>query len=115
MVSGSLTGMIVGTAGYMSPEQARGRTADQRSDVFAFGCVLYEMLSGRQAFQGEDVSDVLAAVIKTDPDFNLLPANLNPRLHELLRRCLAKNRNQRWHAIGDVRLDIEAIIADPHD
>ncbi|PYS34529.1 MAG: hypothetical protein DMG14_29250, partial [Acidobacteria bacterium] len=84
MLSGSLAGMIVGTAGYMSPEQARGRPADQRSDVFAFGCVLYEMLSGRRAFQGEDVSDVLASVIKTDPDFNSLPTNLNPRFYELL-------------------------------
>src|SRR5215813_4944204 len=92
LLSGSMGGMIIGTAAYMSPEQARGREADQRSDVFAFGCVLYEMLTGRQAFQGEDVSDVLAAVIKADPDFTHLPENLNPRLCELLRRCLAKNR-----------------------
>src|SRR5438876_2166323 len=105
MVSGSLTGMIVGTGGYMSPEQARGRTADQRSDVFAFGCVLYEMLSGRQAFQGEDVSDVLAAVIKVDPKFDFLPADLDPRLVDLLRRCLAKNRKERWYAAGDIRVE----------
>src|SRR5262247_3695874 len=96
MLSESLSGMIVGTAGYMSPEQARGRPADQRSDVFAFGCVLFEMLTGQQAFQGEDVSDVLASVIKGNVDLKLLPANLNPRLNELVRRCLAKDRRHRW-------------------
>ena len=110
MLSGTIGGMIVGTAAYMSPEQARGRAADQRSDVFAFGSVLYEMLTGRQAFQGEDVSEVLASVIKADVDLNLLPPNLmNPRLHQLLRRCLAKDRKKRWYAIGDVRVEIEAI------
>jgi serine/threonine-protein kinase len=114
MLSGTMGGTIVGTAAYMSPEQARGRAADQRSDVFAFGCVLFEMLAGQQAFQGEDVSDVLASVIKTDADFNLLPSNLNPRLCELLRRCLAKNRRERWHAMGDLRIELEAISGDPH-
>jgi serine/threonine protein kinase/Tol biopolymer transport system component len=113
LVSGSMGGMIVGTAAYMSPEQARGREADQRSDVFAFGCVLYEMLTGRQAFQGEDVSDVLASVMKIEPDMNLLPANLSPRLRELLGRCLAKNRKDRWYAVGDLRVELETIIADP--
>src|SRR5262249_24966570 len=93
-----------------SPEQARGREADQRSDVFAFGCVLYEMLTGRQAFRGEDVSDVLAAVLRAEPDLNLLPANLNPRLLELLSRCLAKNRKDRWYAVGDLRVEIETIL-----
>src|SRR5262245_34938145 len=78
MLSGTMGGMIVGTAAYMSPEQARGRPADQRSDVFAFGCVLFEMLAGQQAFQGEDVSDVLASILKGDVDLRLLPANLNP-------------------------------------
>src|SRR5215813_12399443 len=114
LVSGSMGGMIVGTAAYMSPEQARGREADQRSDVFAFGCVLYEMLTGRQAFQGEDVSDVLAAVLRTEPDLNLLPPNLNPRLLELLRRCLAKNRKDRWYAVGDLRVEIETILTESH-
>jgi serine/threonine protein kinase len=97
----------------MSPEQARGRAADQRSDVFAFGCVLFEMLTGQQAFQGEDVSDILASVIKADVDLRLLPADLNPRLNELVRRCLARDRKDRWHAIADVRLELETIIADP--
>src|SRR5262245_3399481 len=113
ILSGTMGGMIVGTAAYMSPEQARGRAADQRTDVFAFGCVLFEMLTGQQAFQGEDVSDVLASVIKVDVDLKLLPANLNPRLNELLRRCLARDRKQRWHAVADVRLELETIIGDP--
>jgi Tol biopolymer transport system component len=111
LISGTMGGTIVGTAAYMSPEQARGRAADQRSDVFAFGCVLYEMLTGRQAFQGEDVSDVLASVIKADTDMSLLPNVLNPRLKELVRRCLAKDRKQRWHAIGDVRIELQNITA----
>src|SRR5215510_2838839 len=106
-------GVILGTAAYMSPEQARGRSADQRSDVFSFGCVLYEMLAGRQAFQGEEVSDVLASVLKTEPDLTLFPPNLNSRIRELLRRCLEKNPKARWHAIADVRVEIEAILADP--
>ena len=114
MLSGTMGGMIVGTAAYMSPEQARGQPADQRSDVFAFGCVLFEMLAGQQAFQGEDISDVLAAVIKGDVNFNSLPSNLSPRLYELLRRSLAKNRRERMQAIGDVRFELDAITADPH-
>jgi serine/threonine-protein kinase len=106
-------GVILGTAAYMSPEQARGRSADQRSDVFSFGCVLYEMLTGRQAFQGEEVSDVLASVLKTEPDLTLLPPNLNSRIRELLRRCLEKNPKARWHAIADVRVEIDAILTNP--
>jgi serine/threonine-protein kinase len=112
LLSGTMGGMIVGTAAYMSPEQARGREADQRSDIFSFGCVLYEMLTGRQGFQGEDVSDVLASVMKIDPDLSVVPPNLNPKLYELLRRCLAKNRKERWYAIGDVRVEIERILAE---
>ena len=110
MVSGSMAGMVLGTAAYMSPEQARGREADQRSDVFAFGCILYEMLSGRQAFQGEDVSEILASVMKVDVDFDRLPSKINPRLVDVLRRCLAKNMKDRWHAIGDVRFELDSVI-----
>jgi eukaryotic-like serine/threonine-protein kinase len=106
-------GVILGTAAYMSPEQARGRKADGRSDVFSFGCVLYEMLTGMQAFQGEEVSDVLASVLKGEPDLGLLPANLNPRVHELLHRCLEKNANRRWQASGDLRIEIENVLANP--
>jgi serine/threonine protein kinase len=113
LVTGSMAGMIVGTAAYMSPEQARGRTADQRSDIFGFGCVVYEMLTGRQAFHGEDVSDILASVMKVDADFNRLPEQLNPRLADLLRRCLAKNRKERWYAVGDIRIEINSILNEP--
>jgi serine/threonine protein kinase len=113
MISAAAGGMILGTAAYMSPEQARGRTADQRSDVFAFGCVLYEMLTGRQAFHGDEVSDVLASVLKTEPDLARLPARLNPRIRELLQRCLHKNPKFRWHAIADVRIELEAIKDQP--
>ena len=112
-ISGTTGGMILGTAAYMSPEQARGREADQRSDIFSFGCVLYEMLTGSQAFQGESVSDVLASVVKAEPDFNRLPKNINPRLHELIRRCLVKSPRDRWYAIGDVRVELERLLADP--
>ena len=85
-VAATNAGLIVGTAAYMSPEQARGFVADSRSDVFALGCVVYEMLTGRQAFQGETVSDILASVLAREPDFALLPKNLSPRLHDLF--CL---------------------------
>src|SRR5437867_1443723 len=107
-------GVIIGTAAYMSPEQARGRNADQRSDVFAFGCVLYEMLTGRQAFDGDDVSDVLASVLKSQPDVSTLPADVNPRLRDLLRRCLEKDPRKRWHCIADMHLEIAAIVAEPY-
>jgi eukaryotic-like serine/threonine-protein kinase len=107
-------GMILGTAGYMSPEQARGHATDARSDIFSFACVFYEMLTGRRTFQGETITDVIASIVARDPDWRAIPANLNPRIEELIRRCLAKNRKDRWHAIADVRVEIEAIIADPH-
>jgi serine/threonine-protein kinase len=107
-------GMILGTAGYMSPEQARGHAADERSDIFSFGCVLYEMLTGRQTFQGETVTDLIASVVAREPDFTALSADLNPRMEDVIRRCVAKNRKDRWHAIADVRVEIQSIIADPH-
>src|SRR5262249_25464797 len=115
MLSAAATnaGMILGTAGYMSPEQARGHYADQRSDIFSFGCVLYEMLTGRQTFPGETVTDIIASIVAREPDFRLLPSNLHPRTEELIRRCLAKNRKERWHAIADVRVELESIMADP--
>ena len=86
-VGGTQEGVILGTATYMSPEQARGRPADKRADVWAFGVVLYEMLTGRRAFEGETISDVLAKVIEREPDWAALPASTPPRLRELLRRC----------------------------
>src|SRR3981081_2555885 len=88
-------GVILGTAAYMSPEQAKGRAADKRSDVWAFGCVLYEMLTGRRAFEGDDVSDTLAAVLRGEPDWNALPANVPSAVRTLVQRCLVKDRRQR--------------------
>jgi eukaryotic-like serine/threonine-protein kinase len=93
-------GVLLGTAAYMSPEQAKGQRADHRSDVFALGAVLYELLSGRRAFDGDSVPDTLAHVIARDPDFAALPPRLNPRLVELLHRCLEKSPRRRWQAMG---------------
>src|SRR5262249_7914738 len=91
-----------------------GHSADQRSDIFSFGCVLYEMLTGRQAFHAETVTETLAAILMRDPDLNALPANLHPKIGELTRRCLTKNRKERWYAVADVRFEIETIMAAPH-
>src|ERR1700730_16547198 len=100
-------GVILGTAAYMSPEQARGRTVDRRTDVWAFGCVLFEMLAGSPPFPGEDISHVLARVIDRDPDWTVLPPTLSPALRTYLRRCLVKDPRQRIRDIGDVRLALE--------
>src|SRR5262249_16162428 len=97
-------GVILGTAAYMSPEQANGLSVNARSDVFSFGSVLYEMLTDRQPFQGRTVSEIIASVLVREPDWNSLPPNLNPRIHELLRRCLEKDPKNRWQASGDVRV-----------
>ena len=107
-------GVVLGTAGYMSPEQAKGNSADQRSDIFSFGCVLYEMLTGRQTFHAETVAETLAAILMREPDLNALPANLHSKIAELIRRCLAKNRKERWYAVADIRLEIATIMADPY-
>ncbi|MDX2152452.1 MAG: protein kinase [Bryobacteraceae bacterium] len=100
-------GVILGTAGYMSPEQARGVPADKRSDIWAFGVLLYELLTGRLTFAGETVADTLAAVLKTDPDFAALPADTPAPLRRLLRRCLQRDRKKRLHDIADARLELE--------
>src|SRR5436190_9836411 len=92
-------GMILGTAAYMAPEQARGRATDKRTDVWAFGCVLFELITGRKAFEGEDVTDIIAAVVRAEPDWNALPATTPDQIRTLLRRCLTKDRRQR---IADV-------------
>ena len=97
-------GMIIGTAAYMSPEQAKGKPVDKRADVWAFGVVLYEMLTGGKAFAGETVSETLADVMKSEPRWDALPADLPPTLHNLVRRCLEKNPTERVRDIGDVRL-----------
>src|SRR5262249_31348863 len=88
-------GIILGTAAYMSPEQAKGRPADKRSDIWAFGCVLYEMLAGKRAFEGEDVSDTLAAILRGEPDWGALPHATPEHVRLLLRKCLEKDRTRR--------------------
>jgi eukaryotic-like serine/threonine-protein kinase len=100
----STPGMILGTAAYMSPEQAKGRPVDRRTDIFAFGCVLYEMLTGKRAFEGEDVSDTLAAVLRAEPDWSALPQDVPPGLRTLIQRCLAKDRANRIAEISFARL-----------
>ena len=91
------------------PEQGRGRAVDRRTDVWAFGCVLYEMLTAKPAFDGETITDILGAIVHKEPDWTLLPAETTPRLHELLRRCLQKDVKLRLRDMGDVQLDIDAI------
>jgi Tol biopolymer transport system component len=100
-------GVLLGTAAYMSPEQAKGREADKRSDIWAFGAVLYEMLSGKRAFAGDDVSDTLIAVLRDDPDWSALPAEAPARIRQAMRVCLQRNPKERAQAIGDVRLALE--------
>ena len=100
-------GMILGTAAYMSPEQARGRAIDERADIWAFGAVLYEMLSGRRAFVGDDVTDTLAAVVLKEPDWNALPPATPPGIRRLLARSLRKDPKQRLHHVADARIELD--------
>ena len=104
-------GVILGTAAYMSPEQARGKAVDKRTDIWAFGCVLYELLTGKQAFHGEDVTDILAAVVRAEPDWQALPAATPLKIRDLLRRCLQKDKTQRFRDAGDARIEIEDALA----
>jgi eukaryotic-like serine/threonine-protein kinase len=101
-------GVILGTAAYMAPEQARGAVVDKRADIWAFGAVLFEMLTGRPCFAGDSVTDVLAAVVRAEPDWTSLPADTPWWVRDLLHRCLAKDRRQRLHDIADARIEIEA-------
>jgi len=100
-------GTILGTAAYMSPEQARGKKVDKRADIWALGCVLYELLTAKRAFDGEDIPEILAAVMKGEPDWTALPETTPPHVRFMLRRCLEKDPSRRFHAAGDVRLEIE--------
>jgi serine/threonine protein kinase/dipeptidyl aminopeptidase/acylaminoacyl peptidase len=104
-------GIILGTAAYMSPEQAKGKAVDRRTDIWAFGCVLYEMLTGKMAFSGETVTDTLAAVIRAEPEWSALPANTPVAIRNLLQRCLKKDPRQRLQSIGDARIALEEILS----
>jgi eukaryotic-like serine/threonine-protein kinase len=103
-------GVILGTAAYMSPEQARGRAVDRRTDIWAFGCLLFECIAGKQAFEGETVTDLIARILERDPDWSALPAGVPERVRELLARCLRKDKKDRLRDIGDARLELQEAL-----
>ena len=107
----TMRGVILGTAAYMAPEQAKGKPVDRRADIWAFGCVLYEMLTGRRTFKGDDLTDTLTAVLRDEPDWTALPAETPPPVRALLRRCLQKDPRQRLPHVGIVRLDLAESVA----
>jgi eukaryotic-like serine/threonine-protein kinase len=113
-IGGTQEGMILGTAAYMSPEQAKGLTVDKRSDVWAFGCVLYEILAGRAVFAGKTVSDVISEVLKSEPDWGQLPPETPASIRRLLRRCLQKDRLRRLRDIADARIEVDEALTGPH-
>src|SRR3990172_6475807 len=104
-------GVILGTAAYMSPEQARGKVVDRRADVWAFGAVLYEMLTGKPLFSGETMQDTLAAVLQREPDWQALPSAIPPKVRDLLHRCLDRNARQRLRDAGEARILIEGLLS----
>ena len=108
-------GVLLGTAAYMSPEQAKCKGVDRRTDIWAFGCVFYEMLTGRPAFEGETTTETLAAVVRAEPEWSKLPKDTPRNIAELLRRCLQKDQKRRLQAIGDVRVEIEETLRSPKD
>ncbi len=110
-----MQGVILGTAAYMSPEQARGKAVDKRTDIWAFGCVLYELLTAKQAFHGEDVTDILAAVVRAEPDWTQLPGATPLPIRTLLRRCLRKDKRQRTPDAATIRIEIDDTLAAPKD
>jgi Tol biopolymer transport system component len=112
-ISGTREGVILGTAAYMSPEQARGKPLDKRTDIWAFGCVVYETLTGRLAFNGETASDLIAAILERTPDMSALPAATPATVQRLIRRCLEKDAKRRLRDIADARLEIDEAIAPP--
>ena len=108
-------GLVAGTVGYMSPEQARGKVVDKRTDIWAFGCVLFEMLSGTMAFEGDTVTDTIAAILERDPDWSTLPADTPRAVRRLMQRCLEKDPKKRLRDIGDARVEIDQIIQSPNE
>ena len=112
--AGTMAGVILGTAAYMSPEQARGKPVDKRADIWAFGCVLFEMLTGRPAFAGETLTDIVAAVVKNEPEWSALPLETPAGVRSVLRRCLKKDPAERLHDVADARLEIQDAYAAPH-
>jgi eukaryotic-like serine/threonine-protein kinase len=108
-------GLILGTAAYMAPEQARGKPVDRRADIWGFGCVLYEMLAGRRTFEGDEVTDTLAGILRGEPSWDALPATTPRSIQRLLRRCLQKDPRERLQAIGDARLEIAEAALSPAD
>jgi eukaryotic-like serine/threonine-protein kinase len=112
--AGTQAGIILGTAAYMSPEQAKGRAVDKRSDVWAFGCLLFEMLTAKKAFEGEDVSDTLASILRGDPDWAALPADVTPAIRSLIKRCLDKDRRTRIPDLSVVRFLLADALSTDH-
>ena len=112
-VHATLAGVILGTAAYMSPEQARGKTVDKRADIWAFGCVLYEILTGRRAFDGQDLTDTIVAIVSKEPDWSALPSETPAAIRSLLRRCVEKDAKRRLRDIGEARLAIEDALSTP--
>ena len=107
--AGTVAGMILGTAAYMSPEQARGRSVDRRTDIWSFGAVLYECLSGSQLFAGETVSDTIAKILEREPDWDALPKETPDRIRELIRRCLEKKAEERFATVRDLRDELASL------
>ena len=114
-VAGTQTGVIVGTAPYMSHEQVRGKALDERADIWAFGCLLYEVLTGRRAFDRETIADTLAAIIEAEPNWGALPAATPPMVGALIKRCLRKDPQRRLRDIGDARIEIEDALSGDTD
>src|SRR6202043_21375 len=112
-MAATMQGVILGTAAYMSPEQAKGKPVTKATDIWALGCVTHELLSGRAAFEGDDITEILAAVVRAEPDWNRLPESTPQSIRLLLRRCLRKDRRQRFHDATDVRIEIEDALSAP--
>jgi len=108
-------GVILGTAAYMAPEQAKGRSVDRRADIWAFGCILYECVTAKAVFHSETITETLASVLKNEPDWNSVPKGINRRIKDLMQRCLEKDPRQRLHDIADARIEIDDAIASPPD